>query len=107
MEQKTAHLNQIVMRIATNACLQALQALLVLLLLLLLLLANRKIAPARLVARAPICALLRRVVSIRQVGMITVLAERDIELMGWRQRIRSSLDCRFRDRSIGCSLRRV
>ena len=106
MEQKTAHLNQIAMRIATNACLQVLQVLLVPLLLLLLL-ANQKIAPARLVIRAPICALLRRVVSIRQVGMITVLAGRDIELMGWRQRIRSSLDWRFRDRSIGCSLRQV
>ena len=106
MEQKTAHLNQIAMRIATNACLQVLQVLLVPLLLLLLL-ANQKIAPARLVIRAPICALLRRVVSIRQVGMITVLAGRDIELMGWRQRIRSSLDWRFWDRSIGCSLRQV
>jgi hypothetical protein len=100
MERKTAHLNQIAMRIATNASLQVLQALLALL-------ANRKIAPARLVTRAPICALLRRVVSIRQVGMIIVLAGRDIELTGWRQRIRSSLDWRFRDRSIGCSLRQV
>jgi hypothetical protein len=106
MEQKTAHLNQIAMRIATNACLQVLQVLQVLLVLLLLL-ANQKIAPARLVIRAPICALLRRVVSIRQVGMITVLAGRDIELMGWRQRIRSSLDWPSRDRSIGCLLHQV
>jgi hypothetical protein len=52
------------------------------LLVLLLLLANRKIALARLVIRAPICALLRRVVSIRQMGMITVLAGLDIELTG-------------------------
>jgi hypothetical protein len=96
MEQQTAHLNQIAMQIATSARLQVLPVLL----------ATRKTAPARLAARAPICAQLQRVVSIRQVGMIIVLAERDIELMGWRQRIRSSLDWRSRDRSIGCLLRR-
>jgi hypothetical protein len=99
MGQKTAHLNQIAMQIATSARLQVLPVLPVLL-------ATRKTAPARLAARAPICAQLQQVVSIRQVEMIIVLAERDIELMGWRQRIRSSLDWRSRDRSIGCLLRR-
>jgi hypothetical protein len=47
----------------------------------------------------------RQVVLARRAGMIIVLVEPDIELMGWHRMIRNSLGWRFQDRSIGSLLR--
>jgi hypothetical protein len=69
---------------------------------------SRRTAPAKPATqtRSSTSVQSQRAVSVRQVGMIIVLAEQDIELMGCPRPIPSSSDWRFRDRSTGFLLRR-
>jgi len=89
------HFNHTAIRLATNAHLLALQS-------------NQTPALARPATRirSSTSVRSRRAVSTLRVEMTIVPAERDIELMGWRRRTRSSSGWRFQDRSIGSLLRR-
>jgi hypothetical protein len=89
------HFNHTAIRLATNAHLQALQP-------------HQIPALARPATRihSSTSVRSRRAVSTLRAEMTIVPVERDIGLMGWRRRIRSSSGWRFQDRSIGSLLRR-